>query len=322
MSAIITLPNLSGNGLPGTIQTKTTTYTAAVGEFVQADATSTGFTVTLPTNPATGALVAVKKIDATANMVTIAPAGGGTIDGDPTATTSTPWAGAVFEHVGSNVWRIASSMTTSGPVGPVGATGPTGPTGATGPAGPSGSGGQSAFGVTLETGRYGVVATSTYSGPTTFTQGELLAVPVFFSRAGIVTSLATSIWTGGSAGAIIRLGLYDTAPASSAPGSLLADSGAIVATGSGFVSAAISVAVAAGALYHAVFVAQGAPGTSPTFLSLAQQAPVLGLTVTSAQAAATFQYGYSKTGITGALPGTWGALTQATALPPRLFFGS
>jgi len=102
-------------GITANVVTKTAAYTAAVGDLVQANAATAGFTVTLPTNPILGALVSVKKIDATINTVTIAPAAGGTIDGDPNATTTTRWAGAVFEHVGSNAWSIISQMTSYGP---------------------------------------------------------------------------------------------------------------------------------------------------------------------------------------------------------------
>lgn len=131
-----------GSGLPQNVVTKTTAYTAASGDFVEADCTTAGFTVTLPAAPTVGALVAVKKVSNDANTLTIVPGGtGGNIDGDPNATTSTLMAGAVFEHVGSNVWRIAASMTTTGPQGPQGPAGPTGPTGPTGPQGPAGSGG-------------------------------------------------------------------------------------------------------------------------------------------------------------------------------------
>jgi hypothetical protein len=54
---------------------KTTTYTAAVGEFVPCDATSGGFTVTLPTAPADGAVITIKKIDSGSNTVTVARGG-------------------------------------------------------------------------------------------------------------------------------------------------------------------------------------------------------------------------------------------------------
>jgi hypothetical protein len=136
-------PDSSGsaaNGLPSSTVTKTADYTADSGDLVEADATSAGLTVTLPELPAVGVLVAVKKIDSTANTVTITASNSGTIDGDSSATTQTQWAGAVFEHVGSDAWRVAASMSTTGPTGP---TGPTGATGATGPTGPIGPGGGS-----------------------------------------------------------------------------------------------------------------------------------------------------------------------------------
>jgi hypothetical protein len=114
---------------------KTGAYTAAAGDLVPANVTSAGFTVTLPTSPAVGAVVGVYKTDASGNTLTIAPAGGGTIDGDPNATTTTKNAGATFEHLGSNAWKVVASYLTTGPQGPTGATGPAGPTGPTGPAG-------------------------------------------------------------------------------------------------------------------------------------------------------------------------------------------
>lgn len=138
------LAALDGLKLAPIVLTKTAAHTAAPGELVRADASSAGFAVTLPSNPPVGSIVAVKKIDATTNTVTIAPQGGGTIDGDPTATTTTRNAGGVFEHLGANAWSVVASMTTTGPAGPqgppgvAGAAGATGATGATGPTGPIG----------------------------------------------------------------------------------------------------------------------------------------------------------------------------------------
>jgi hypothetical protein len=103
-----------GAGLPSNVLTKTANYTASAGDLVQADATGGGFTVTLPTAPATGALVTVKKTDSGTNVVTVAPAGGGTIDGDANATITTKNFGAVFEHVGSNVWKIVAPTSAGG----------------------------------------------------------------------------------------------------------------------------------------------------------------------------------------------------------------
>lgn len=54
---------------------KTTTYTAAVNDIVPCDATSAGFAVTLPTAPADKSRIIVKKIDTSANAITIARGG-------------------------------------------------------------------------------------------------------------------------------------------------------------------------------------------------------------------------------------------------------
>jgi hypothetical protein len=101
-------------GLPSTLVSATSAHTAAAGEFVQADATSGALPVALPTLPATGALVAVQKTDATTNQVIATPASGGTIDGDPSAVIVAQWAGGVFEHIGANAWRTMSSMRSAG----------------------------------------------------------------------------------------------------------------------------------------------------------------------------------------------------------------
>lgn len=55
--------------------TKTTAYTAAIGELVKADATAGPITITIPTPVAT-ALVGVRKIDNTANAVTVTDGAG------------------------------------------------------------------------------------------------------------------------------------------------------------------------------------------------------------------------------------------------------
>jgi len=102
-------PGLSGTYGPTTFVAVTTAAVAAAGEAVEADTTGGAFTVTLPTNPQVGSVVSVQKISADGNVLTVAAAGGGTINGDATLTTSTRWAGCVLRHRGGNVWRIVES---------------------------------------------------------------------------------------------------------------------------------------------------------------------------------------------------------------------
>ena len=64
----------TGASVPPTA-VKTSAYSAAVGDLIPADATSGGFTITLPTAPADKSIIVVKKIDSSANTVTIARGG-------------------------------------------------------------------------------------------------------------------------------------------------------------------------------------------------------------------------------------------------------
>lgn len=74
------------------VVSKSTTYSASSGDYVIADATA-AFTITLPTAVAAGggATISVKKVDASANAVTIVASGGGAIDNVVSDAISTQW---------------------------------------------------------------------------------------------------------------------------------------------------------------------------------------------------------------------------------------
>lgn len=95
---------------------RTTAYTASANDFVEADATAGGFTVTLPAAPASGAAVTVKKTDTSLNVITVL-ATGKTIDGDANATLISAQAGGTFVYDGTN-WKVESiTIATTGPAG-------------------------------------------------------------------------------------------------------------------------------------------------------------------------------------------------------------
>lgn len=83
----------SQNFISQAISTKTTAYTIlSTDGVILADATSAGFTLTLPTAASmSGRSVVVKKIDASANAVTIDGDGAETIDGAATVSTAVQW---------------------------------------------------------------------------------------------------------------------------------------------------------------------------------------------------------------------------------------
>lgn len=97
-----------GLKLPGS--TKTTTYNMSQQDaFLFADATTAGFTITLPAasgaaNGTIGQFFVIQKIDATANVVTISRAGADTINGAASKTLTTQYAGILIFGTGDTSW--------------------------------------------------------------------------------------------------------------------------------------------------------------------------------------------------------------------------
>lgn len=95
----------AGGGSGGlTPQAKTASFTAVDGFFYVVDCTAGNVVVT---PPATGRF-GVKRVDGSANTLTVDPAGSVTTDGDLTTTLVARWTAAVFVFDGSN-WLIEST---------------------------------------------------------------------------------------------------------------------------------------------------------------------------------------------------------------------
>ncbi|MCX6210140.1 MAG: hypothetical protein NTZ59_11765, partial [Bacteroidetes bacterium] len=92
------------------LSTKTNTYTATETDHtLLADATSGGFTITLPTAATCGGRIyVIKKIDATGNVVTIGTTSSQTIDGVTTKTLNVQNSCMQLQSNGSNWFIIAS----------------------------------------------------------------------------------------------------------------------------------------------------------------------------------------------------------------------
>lgn len=95
----------SASGL-STTSVKTAAYSAAVSELIPVDATTAGFTVTLPTTPASGSRVSLKKIDSSINAVTVAAGGSDVFNksGGPTTLTMVALNQAITVQYSSGVW--------------------------------------------------------------------------------------------------------------------------------------------------------------------------------------------------------------------------
>jgi len=91
--------------------TKTSAYTAVAGEFVPCDVSAGTFNVTLPTAPANGTQVAVKKMDSSGNAP-IAVRGGSDVfeSGATSFGISTQYRAVVFQYTASNSTWYAVAM--------------------------------------------------------------------------------------------------------------------------------------------------------------------------------------------------------------------
>jgi hypothetical protein len=97
------LPAGSGPGVA--VIARTTAYTAVNGDFVIANATSGGFTITMPP-VASGATLSVKKVDSSVNAIIVQPQGGELIDDQVTISVNTQRQSNDFLSDGTKWYRI------------------------------------------------------------------------------------------------------------------------------------------------------------------------------------------------------------------------
>jgi len=93
--------------------------------------------------------------------------------------------------------------------------------------------------------------------------GAMRVTPLWVPRNVAVSAIGFTINTGGTAGAVVRTGIYNST-ATQMPGTLVVDAGTVPATAAGNIQVALSptVALTAG-LYYVALVPQGAPATGP-----------------------------------------------------------
>ena len=102
-----TLTNPLLNGMRTAVTTQTAAFTATTSNStILCNATTAAFTVTLPTAVGnTGLMFRIKKIDASANAVTVATTSAQTIDGAATRALSAQWASVAVQSDGAN-WVV------------------------------------------------------------------------------------------------------------------------------------------------------------------------------------------------------------------------
>lgn len=103
------LPTVLGKA-PALVATavKTSAYSAVSGDLVRADTSGGTFAVTLPAT-VVGSVIAIKKTDSSANVVTITPNGGDTIDGVASGTLKLQYETRTFVGILGG-WTVASGL--------------------------------------------------------------------------------------------------------------------------------------------------------------------------------------------------------------------
>ena len=105
--------------MSASITTKTSAYTAvATDHTILGDATTASFQVTLPTAVgATGLMYVIKKIDSSANTVTVGTTLSQTIDGQSTRVLSLQYDGVKVQSNGANWFIIGTIASRNGTAG-------------------------------------------------------------------------------------------------------------------------------------------------------------------------------------------------------------
>lgn len=115
----LTLTNTTANGVSLAYVAKTSGYTATSTDYtIAGNASTAAFSVTLPTSVGiTGKVYVVKKVDSSANAVTVATTSSQTIDGATTKALSTQYDAITVQSDGANWIIIANTFGRNGAAG-------------------------------------------------------------------------------------------------------------------------------------------------------------------------------------------------------------
>lgn len=341
-------PAAASNFVLNPTTVKTANYNAVADDLVIVNASGGPFTVTLPTAPADRTLVGVVDVVAPGtNVLTIAAGGADVINIAGTTTDTIRVSGEAklyqYDAALATWYRIVNTpvvsllnyiMTAANIETTFAARGNlyvgTG----------AGSGEQLAVGPTgykLEV-VAGLPAWVTDPTPTTFpglpgsffitgrnyptvnsdgtatlmTANSMTAMPIVVGAPHTFTAIAIDFTIVGTAGSVVRLGVYADNGGTPVGGALVQDCGTVIGTGLGTVSIVVNNALAPG-LYWLVAVGQGGPVTQPTTITppgtYGMQIGIFGM----AGATTGNNVGYVQTAaVAGALPTPFGAGTLTT----------
>lgn len=175
----------------------------------------------------------------------------------------------------------------------------------------------------VSTGFFFTQRTQASSGSAT-PSGTLYAIPVTLGKAITLTQLDVNVQTAGDAGSVVRVGVYgDTG--TFGPGSRLLDAGTVATATTGIKTiTGLSLALSAGTywLAAAVQTASTAPLMYTQTVGDARDNPMGVFDSNSgfvwANGATASVTGFSKTGVTGALPASYGTPTANETKPIKV----
>jgi hypothetical protein len=152
-------------------------------------------------------------------------------------------------------------------------------------------------------------------------QASMLLSPLVIPEFVSIVSVSIDISVVGSAGSVVRTGLYDAAPVTFKPNNLVADFGTVIGTGLNVVTKtpATPLQLPPG-LYWQATVGQGAPVTQPTVRASLDSNPLVRPTSLPASGTNANFVAYAVAAVTGALPSPAGTLAGGAAAP-YIFYG-
>lgn len=162
------------------------------------------------------------------------------------------------------------------------------------------------YGIPFNAGEYHRLNDTSESALFTMTANEVIGAVFIAGRTATLTQLGLKITSAGSAGSVIRFGLYELPSGLTA--TLIADFGTAVGTSTGVVTKSGTAALVAGKKYWAVAVSQGSPGTPPSVRQMSTEAM---LSARTGIGSATADHAYSIW-INPAMFGVSGALASGS----------
>lgn len=158
---------------------------------------------------------------------------------------------------------------------------------------------------------WGSAATAAFTA-----DGQTTYIPLAIPKTATVDRIACEVTAVGSAGSVVRMGIFKSGATNDVPLDLVLDAGTVDATTTGVKEIIISQPLTPG-IYFLLATSQGAPTTHPTLRSIATGISPMAIAQTAAVALGYAIIGFTGPNVTGAYPATL-TPTGGSATPMRV----